>query len=384
MAVRVQQQLQEQHQEVPPPQAPAPPLAPPTERAPAAAPKGGASRPERQPKGRSAAERAAAADRTVGTEPPEARPGTPPADGEPPKQKAEAKPSGAGEVDIPAEARTALGALLVAGSLPELAAKLGVDAKAVDASGKKLSLVRERVKEAEAKVAQANAKEAEANAIRVECKQAYGPPHLARKAVDAGKFADAAQWMEKVLDMPFAEFTRQVALATKGMAPEALAAFQKDRELKAREEALAAKERRTTDERSQAERDAKATKTIETKCSGHDALKLTNGSKMIMAVLHDHFDAKTGAITIGYKQAADLVLGQFEAQAKALGYTRGGAPPAPVAAPKAEPPVVPGKRDFTPPEPETEEPPAGTKRRGTSFEERSARASRQFERSRPL
>lgn len=333
-------------------------------------------------------ERSAAADRAIGKiadgkagEKPEEKPAeAPKVEGE---KKPDAKPDGA-SVELPAAAKTALGALLVAGNLTELAKQVGVDAKAVDASGKKLMLVRENVSKASTLLAQATEKETTAKTIREDCKREFGDPHRARKAVSEGKFAEAAQWIEKALDIPFAEFTRHVATATKGMDPKELERFTKDRELRDREKALEAKEKAKVEELSREQQTAKATKTIVAKCAGHAVLKLRDGAKLVLRKLEDAFDDKTGVVGLGYSQAADQVLAEFDESARALGYTKGAA--APEVKPEVKPEEKPrGKVEFQQPAGDKKnEEPAGSKRRGSSFEERTAKAARAYERSRAL
>lgn len=280
-------------------------------------------------------------------------------------------------MELAPEVKSVVAALLKASDLTGLAKLAGVDSKLVDASTAKLALVRKRGQEADAKLTQANQ-------LKVECQQEYGAPHKARKAVDKGEFAEAARWIGEALKMDFATFTRKVADATKGMDPKELERFQKDRELKAREDALEAKERAKETERTEAERTAKATKTIEAKLSDHPVLKLRGGSALVYRVLESAFDKATGTLGIGYKQAADRVLAEFDENAKALGYTKGGKPTeeAPHTKPEDKPPTKPrGKQGFTPPEKAEQNEPAGGKRKGSTLEERQARAERSFQRN---
>ncbi len=295
-----------------------------------------------------------------------------------PADKADAKPAERPpEGDVPEAARATLGKLLADGKLGELAEKLGVDRKAVDVSSGKLSLSRKRMQEAEAK-------ERNATEMQAECKRLYGDPHKARLATDAGRFAEAAEYFSRIVGMDFATFTRHVAGATKGMAPEELARFQKERELARREKELNDREGKAQRERTEEERIGKACKTIETKLTGHDALKLKGGSRRVYAILNDHFDPKSGQLSIGYQKAADMALAEFRADADALGYTKGGKAPEPEQKPSEARPDEPrGKKPFAPAEAKTDEPAAG-KRRGMTMEERSARADRNYQRSRPL
>lgn len=339
---------------------------------------------QRAPRGKSLADRAAAADRLRGVEKPDEKPEEKPAgegDGKPGEQKPEEKPEEkkpdakpSGGIEVPAEARTALGQLLAAGKLPELADALGIERKAVDASSAKLALGRKRSQEAAA--AERNARE-----IRDECRRLYRDPHQAKKAVDDGKFHEAAEYVSSILGMDFGEFTRHVANATKGMKPEELERYKRERAVEARERAVAEKEKKTETERTEEERIGKACKTIEAKLSGHDALKLRGGARLIYRVLDENFNSKTGELKIGYKQAADQVLNEFLENARALGLTKGG---------KQEPEKKPeekkgeekpaGKKEF--PAPPGERQDGERPRRGRSHEERAALASRQFERSR--
>lgn len=245
----------------------------------------------------------------------------------------------------------------------------------MDVSSGKLAISRKRLQDA-------TQAERAAKEIRDECRRAYRDPHLARKAVDEGKFHEAAEYIAHVIGMDFGEFTRHVATATKGMSKEELERFKKERDLEARERALAEKEKRTETEKTEQERIGKACKTIEAKLPEHPAIKLKNGARLIYAVLDDHF--KDGKLTIGYKQAADRVLQEFEENARALGYTKGGK----AAEPEKKPEVKPapeekpaGKKEF-PAEPGQRQDGSEKPRRGRSFEERSALASRTFERSR--
>ena len=294
-----------------------------------------------------------------------------------PDTKPEAKPSGS--VELAPEVKSVVGALLKAGDLVGLAKLSGVDAKSVDTSSAKLALSRKRGQEAEEKLTQANT-------LKVECQKEYGAPHKARKAVDKGDFAEAARWVGEALKMDFATFTRKVADATKGMDPKELERFTKDRELKQREEALEAKEKAKETERTEAERVGKATKTIAAKLPDHPAIKLKDGAKLIYLVLEASFDKATGTLGIGYKQAADRVLAEFDENARALGYSKGAAAPAaPVVTKKPEeaPPArTRGKQEFTPPVASKEPDQAqGNKRKGSSLEDRAARAERAHQRN---
>lgn len=302
----------------------------------------------------------------------EEKPGEKPAT----EKKPEEKP--AGELALSTEAKTALATLINAGHISELAKLVGADQKAADASGAKLSLVRKRLTEA-------TDKEKSAQGIRDECKRMYGSPHKAKKAVDEGKFAEAAQWIADTLQIDFATFTRKVADATKGMDPKELERFQKDRELKDREKALEERERTTTEARSKADVETRSLKVIEGKCAGMGALKLRGGARLVLRRMEENFDDKTGVLRLGYKQAADQVLEEFEADARALGYSKG-APATPEKKPETKTEETPrGKKPFQPAAAETtEQEPASGKRKGSTLEERQARADRQFQRSRPL
>lgn len=294
------------------------------------------------------------------------------------KEKPAPEKKPADVLQLAPEARTALAAMLNAGQLTELAKAIGADAKAVDASAAKLSLSRKRLGEAAEK-------EKAAQSIREECKREFGSPFKARKAVDEGRFADAAQWIADTLRMDFATFTRHVATATKGMDPKELERFQKDRELKERETALEAKERRTTEAKTKEELEARSLKVIEAKCAGLPALKIRGGARLILRRMEESFDEKTGVLGLGYKQAAEQIMDEFEADARAAGYSRGA--PAPEKKPETKAETKPkGKEPFEAPAGErTESAPAtGGRRKGSTLEERQARADRQFQRSRPL
>jgi hypothetical protein len=252
----------------------------------------------------------------------------------------------------------------------------------VEVTHGKLRLVRERDEAATTKEARATTLVTEAKAIREECKKEFGDPHKARKAVDKAEWVEAAQWIERVLNVDMATFTRELAKASKGMDPKALEAWKKERELKAREEALTAKETKTATEKTEQERTAKATKTIGIKVAGHDALKLKDGAKQVLTLLEANFNEKTGELGMGYKQAADLVLAEFDAQALALGYTKPGAAPKPEEKPEKKPDPAPGKKPFEAPAGATTPEPG--KRRGSSLEERQAKADRAYGRSKVL
>ncbi len=398
MAVRYQQQLQEQHQDPGDP-APAAAAEAPAVEAPAGAPgklaggsKGKAGNRAAKPT-KTLEQRSALADRALariatGDEPkaeekpaaakPAAKPEEKPAaaDGAKPEEK-----PAESAVELSDVAKAAIATLLKAGKLHDLAALAGVDAKSVDASNAKLRLVRERDDAATTKETKAINLVAEAKSLRDECKKEFGDPHKARKAVDKGEWVEAVQYLEQILKVDFGTLTREVAKATKGMDPKALETWKRERELKAREDALTAKEKKTETERTEAERTAKATKTIRTKLPDHPAMKLKKGDVEVLRVLEDNFDEKTGNLGLTYTQAADRVLADFDAQALALGYTKPGAAPKTEEKPakKTEEPA--GKKPFVAPAGAATEP---GKRRGSSFEERSARADRQFGRSKTL
>lgn len=283
--------------------------------------------------------------------------------------------------DDNADLKSAIADLLKKGDLGALADKVGVDRKAVDASSAKLRLSRKREEEAVSRAKDAETKLAEANELREAAKREYGAPHKAREAYDKGYFHEAAQWVSHVLGDDFATVTRNIANATKGMTPEALKQFQKERELKQREAALEAKERQREEKITEEQRTGRALQAIDSRCAGHDALKIKGGNKLIMRLLEDAFDPKTGKIGIGYKQAADRVLEEFLANAQALGLTRGAPEKKPDPPPKPKGPEPHRRREFPADRVGTDS--AGDKRKGTSFEERAARAQRAFERGRP-
>ncbi len=351
---------------------------------PATQPKGNAAR-----RGRTLEQRAAVADSVLGKVLNDEVPGDKPAKKPEAKpdatEKPEAKPADAkpaGKLELPETSKTALASLLKDGKLAELAEQLGVDKKAVDASGTKLALGRKREAVAAHKLEEAKVKEQKAEDIRAECKRVYGPPHKIKTSVDKGDFVGAAQAIADAAGIDFATLTRKVAEVTKGMDPKELERWTKDRELRAREEALAAKETKIQTEKTETERQAKAQKTIAIKCAGHDVLKLPKGAGLVLAKLEENFNSETGELKMGYAQAADAVLQEFDATAKALGYSKGAAAPAPAKAETEQKPA--GKREFQPPRGAQQEPASSDgKRRGSSFEDRAARAERQFQRSRP-
>lgn len=213
--------------------------------------------------------------------------------------------------------------------------------------------------------------------MREAAKKEFGAPHKAREAYDKGDFAGAAQWIANALDDDFASITRNVANATKGMDEKTLATFRKERELNQREAALNAKERDRERTVTEEQRIAKGLKTIEAKCAGHDVLKLKGASRAIHKRLEEAWDAKSGELKLGYKQAADQVLAEFMQDAEALGLTK--AEPAPKV--ESTPPPKSRSREEFPARQERVED-DGTKTRGLSFAERQARAARAYERSR--
>jgi len=309
------------------------------------------------------------------TEEPEAtKPGVKPA------EKPEAK---GGAVELSPETKAAIAGMLTGGKLAELAALAGVDGKVMDASTAKLALVRERVTEATKRDQAADAKLAKVESQKAEARREFGAPFKAKAAYDRGDFAESAEWIAFVLKDDFATITRNVAKHTKGMDPVELARFQKERELKDREAALAAKEKKVETETTEAQRTGKALKTIGAKCSGHAALKLKGGSKLVLAVLQADFEEHSGTMTLGYRQAADRVLADFEEQATALGWSKPGAAPKEETKPaaKVETETPKGKRPFVASEGEHVSE-SGAKRRGKSMEERQAIADRAFQRGR--
>jgi hypothetical protein len=384
-------QAQQQHQEAPDPPAPDPAPTEPAKEAPKAEekpPKASA----REPRATLTREqRAALADKVIGKAAPDddGAPEKPAAKAEPAKAKADDKakpepkakeePAKAEEKPEPApddRSRSELADLLKAGQLEELAEKLGVDRKVVEVSNAKLRLARGRNQEADAKLRKATEAVQTAEQLQAAAKKEYGAPHKAREAYDKGEFADAAQWIAQALDDDFASITRNIANATKGMDAKELGRFTKDRELRQREAALTAREKAREQEVTAEQRTARAVKTIDAKCAGHDALKLQGGSKLILRRLEDAFDPKSGKLGIGYQQAADQVLAEFMADAKALGLTRG-EQPAKVEE-KAKPEPAKGKKEF----PAAAAKGDAEKTRGLTFEERQARAARAYERNR--
>jgi hypothetical protein len=344
----------------------------------------------------SRADRSAAADRAVGKEreperaDPKARPGatsntqsdatpkrSPAETSEPsPGSQTESTSASGDDSATDADLKAAIGALLEKGDLGEIAKKVGKDPKVVDISSAKLRLGRKRESEADAKMA-------EATEMRDAARREYGAPHKAREAYDKGDFHEAAQWISQALGDDFAAITRNVANATKGMNETELKKFQKERELKQREAALEAREKKQQAEVTQAERDGRALKAVSAKCAGHDALKLRGGDRLIKAVLEQHFNPATGVIGIGYRQAADQVLAEFLENARALGLAKPSSEPAKQEAIPPEPaPKTRARREF----PADKTPGAdadGQKTRGSSLAERQARAQRAFERGRP-
>lgn len=332
------------------------------------------------------------------------------ADGAPPKvagdpqpggstAKSAAKPSSAKDADAatPAKAepddkddstdlKGAIAELLKKGDLGALADKVGVDRKAVDASSAKLRLGRKREQEADRKLAEAETKAREVADIHESARREYGAPHKARESYDRGDFHEAAQWIAHVLGDDFATVTRNVANATKGMSPEALRQFQRERELKQREAALEAKERGHKETITQQQADERALKAVNAKCAGHDVLKLKGGDKLVRKLLDDRFNPETGTIGIGYRQAADMVVADFLDNAKALGLVKADdvEPPPPPQVIVQTPPPAPapkprGKREFPADKGLDAE---GDKRKGAGFERRRALADRLFEKSR--
>lgn len=310
--------------------------------------------------------------------------------GDPSKDPAARAPdAGDHDADDSTDLKGAIAELLKKGDLGALADKVGVDRKAVDASSAKLRLGRKREQEADRKLAAAEAKAREVAEIHESARREYGAPHKAREAYDRGDFHEAAQWISHSLGDDFATITRNVANATKGMSPEALKQFQRERELKQREAALEAKERRHTESITQQQADERALKAVNAKCAGHDVLKIKGGDRLVKKLLEDKFDPQTGTIGIGYRQAADMVVAEFLENAKALGLVKADEveppPPAqvivhtPPPAP-APPPKPRGKREFPADKGLDSE---GDKRKGQGFERRRALADRLFERGRP-
>lgn len=344
-----------------------------------------ATKPTWQPKSKaSRADRAAMADRLYGKEPkaeaddkaaakaPKAK--TPADDASPAETDSSATASSATKGDDSTDLKGAIAALLKQGDLGAIAEKVGVDRKHADASSAKLRIARKSAEEADAKLT-------EAKDLKARAQKEFGAPYKAREAYDKGDFHEAAEWISHVLGEDFAAVTRNIANATKGMDETQLKRFQKERELKAREKALEEKERATERKVTEEQREGRAIKAVVAKCAGHDALKLKGGDRLVMQKLEAAFDPQKGTIGIGYKQAADQVLEEFLENAKALGLSRGDAPKPTAATPPKAPEPARGRREF-PTESGSAKPSEG-KARGLSFEERRARAERQYEKGRP-
>lgn len=205
-----------------------------------------------------------------------------------------------------------------AGDFRKLARLLGKDEKIADGAGEKLSVIRRQRQRLTRREKAADEREAKLNTERMALQRDFGDPAAAKKAYEAGQYHVAAQYCQRIFGDDFAKITQNIARQTSGMSPEKLKELQERDNLERENKRLKAeKEERERSGKKQAQR-SDALKVIDEKCAGHDVMKLKDANELIMRELEAHWDGQR--ITIGYKEAADNVLGRYRDAAKSLGF----------------------------------------------------------------
>lgn len=189
----------------------------------------------------------------------------------------------------------------------------------------------------------------------------FGAPEAAATAYNKGEYHTAAKYMQKIFGDDFATITQKIARATAGLAPEKLKELEeRDNFAREKREWEAQKKKEEESKKTTATR-SEALKTVASKIAGHDALKLKNGSELVLRELEQSWDGSGFKVT--FKQAADKVVADKLAEAEALGARR-------VAAKIVEAPVA------KPPPKTTIPVVAQVEKKRLSFDERHAAAGR--------
>lgn len=275
----------------------------------------------------------------------------------------EKKPAAAPKTE--AERIAAAEAAFEAGDMKALAVALGKDAKIADASNEKFSIMRRKAEKLGKLETQLKSEETRLKMLGVTLREEFGEPRVAKTAYKQGKFSAAAVALQKWFGDDFATITKNIAREVAGLSPEEKKQLEEKYKFEQDKAAFEAEKRKTQIHQTEAQKKDSALKTIATKCTGHDVMKLKNGAQLVLAEMESSWDPDQKGFRLTFKQAADAVLERKLEEARELGL-----PVERSTTKKTE--EKPSTTETTPPAPEQD----GRFKKRRSFEERQEMARR--------
>lgn len=270
--------------------------------------------------------------------------------------------------DTPEGKLEAAATALEAGDLKQVAKLLGKDAKLVDTSGEKFSVLRRKAEKLEKQGSHLKAEESRIRALGATMREEFGEPKAAKDAYRAGKFSQAAVAIQRWFGQDFATITKNIAREVAGLSPEEKKLLEEKAALEKEKAEYAAEREKSKAKETDAQKREKAIATVTAKCTGHSVLKLKNGAQLVLDEMMRSFDADQNGFRLSFKQAADAVMAQKLEDAKALGFTSVAA----AEASKGAPPTPPARKQDPPPTPTSSD----RFKKKKSFEERMEAARR--------
>lgn len=254
--------------------------------------------------------------------------------------------------DTPEGKLEAASKALEAGDLKAVARLLGKDAKLVDTSGEKFSVLRRKAEKLEKQDTHLKAEESRIRTLGANLREEFGEPKAIKDAYRAGKFSVAAATLQRWLGHDFGTITRNIAREVAGLSPEEKKLLEEKAAFEKEKAELAAEREKSKVKETDAQKREKAVATVTAKCTGHDVLKLKNGAQLVLDEMVRSFDADQNGFRLSFKQAADAVMAAKLEDAKALGFTSVAAAEAsngkPPPAPKVEPQLTQPSSKFKP------------------------------------
>lgn len=211
----------------------------------------------------------------------------------------------------------------IAGDTAALAKALGLDARALDTSGRKLKFVRKTLQEAKAL-------KASTEQVQSDLRSVYGDVHEAATKLRAGDWSAAVECYEKT----FGSFEDLVTKVLGERSSEGSAELsQRERRIKEREEAFEASRRKLEADSRAANEEAAAVSRVKTALKGHAYVKDADDAREVVKLVVSSAGSD-GKPTLSAKQAADKLLEQARKKAEKLGIVAGKPKPKPKAAKK--------------------------------------------------
>lgn len=205
------------------------------------------------------------------------------------------------------------------GDLKTLAKLLGKDAKLVDASNEKYSVLRKKADKLDSIEGKLKSENERLVNLGKELRAEFQTPREAARAYKNGKFGKAAEALQQWFGDDFATITRNIAREVAGLSDEEKDFLKRKAALEEKEAELTKKETTSKKTQTEAQQRQQAVKVLTAKCQGHDVLKLKDGAELVLRALEEAYDPDLGSSRLNIKQAADKVLEEKLEAARMLG-----------------------------------------------------------------